>query len=148
MTDREATLRIARIIHLAITLGPAIFLGVVFYLLRQEGSGLGRGESAPMISYASLALAVGAMVVAVVVPRLLGSRAPDPLAGFQAAVVMRAAILEAPALLGCVAYMLEGKETPIGAAVAIAMVVLLAGFTPTATRLDAWLIEPGASRDE
>jgi hypothetical protein len=141
MTEREKTLKVARIISIAITLGPAIFFGVVFYLLKAEGSEFGRGESAPMISYASLAMAIAAIGASVVVPRLLRSRVPEPLAGFQAAVVVRAAILEAPALLGCVAYLLEGKQTPVGAGVAIAMILLLAGSMPTGPRLDAWLSE-------
>lgn len=148
MTDREQTLRVARIIHTGITLGPAIFLGVAFYLLRREESGVGTGELAPAISYASLAFAIAAVGVAAVLPRVIRSRAADPLAGFQTAVVVRAAILEAPALLGCVAYLIEGYETRIGAGVAIAMIVLLAGSMPTATRLDAWLSDRPPSGDE
>ena len=41
MPEREETLRATKIIHLAITMGPAIFLGVALFLVNQEGSEMG-----------------------------------------------------------------------------------------------------------
>jgi hypothetical protein len=147
MSDRARVLQTARIISIAITMGPAMFVGVVFFLLGREDGAFGSHDTAPLISYVSLALALAAIGAAVVIPRVIRAQAKDPLQGFQTAVIVRAAVLEAPALLGCVAYLLEGRENPIGAGVAIAMIVMLAGFTPTESRLDAWLSAPGASRD-
>lgn len=141
MTERENTLRTTRIIHIAITLGPAIFLGVVAFLVHQEQSELGAGETGSIISYISLAAAFGAMAVWVLIPRLIGARPGNRYDSFRAAVVVRAAVLEMPALLGCVAYMLEGKNTPLGAGVALGMILMLAGTVPTGSKLDAWLSE-------
>ncbi|MHC4448983.1 MAG: hypothetical protein ACYS0E_02415 [Planctomycetota bacterium] len=147
MTERENTLRTALIIHVAITMGPAIFLGVVGFLVHAEESELGAGETGSIISFVSLAAALGAMAVSVVVPRVMSARPGNRFDSFRAAAVVRAAALEMPALLGCVAYMLEGKNTPLGAGVALGMILLLAGTVPTGSRLDAWLSESPARPD-
>ncbi|MHC4939093.1 MAG: hypothetical protein ACYTHK_09010 [Planctomycetota bacterium] len=146
MPEREETLRTTKIIHLGITIGPAIFLGVVLFLVNQEGSELGAGETGNIISFVSLALAFGAMGMSVVVPRIMSGKPGDRYASFRGAAVIRAALLEGPALLGCVAYMLEGKNTPLGAGVALAMILILAGTMPTGPRLDSWLNASNASR--
>ena len=138
MTDREQVLKASKIIHAGITVGPALFLGVVIFVVNREGSHLGENETAPMISYVSAALALLSLGMFPLVTRAIRAQAKDPLRGFQTVSVVRAAILEMPALLGCVAYMLEGKETPFGAAVALTMILILAGSMPTGPRLDAW----------
>jgi hypothetical protein len=147
MTEREVTLRTAKIIHVAITLAPAIFLGVVAFLVHQEQSELGAGETGSIISFVSLAAALGAMAVSVVIPRVMSARPGNRYDSFRAAAVVLAAALEMPALLGCVAYMLEGKNTPLGAGVALAMILILAGTIPNESKLDAWLSESPARPD-
>ena len=81
-------------------------------------------------------------------PRILHARPGDRLASFRSLVVIRAAILEGPALFGCVAYMLEGNRTPIGAAVAVFMILCLAATAPTEAKLDFWLTSPDAPPSE
>ena len=147
MTERKITLRTAKIIHVAITLGAAIFLGIVAFLVHQEQSELGAGETGSMISYVSVAAALGALAMSVVIPRIISARPGNRYDSFRAGVVIRAAVLEMPALLGCVAYMMEGKNTPIGAGVALGMILILAATVPTGSRLDAWLSESPARRD-
>ena len=142
MTDRENVLRSTKIISLAITAGPTIFLGVVLFLVNRAGSEMGTGETSPMLSYVSIFLAVGAMGVFAVLPRIVRKQHEDPLKSFQVMVVIRSAVLEAPALMGCVAYLLEGQDMPIGAGVAIAAIMILAGSTPTESKLDAWVDGP------
>jgi len=148
MTEREQVLKVTKIVHLGITAGPAVFLGIVVFLVHREESALGANETAPMISYVSAAVALMSLGMFPVIPRAIRAQGKDPLRAFQTASIVRAAMLEMPALLGCVAYMLEGKETPFGAAVALTMILFLAGSMPTGPRLDAWFSARGASPGE
>ena len=147
MSERASTLLGARIIAIAITIGPTLFLGVVLFLVNRAESPLGNGETAPLLSQLSLGLAIAAVTTALTIPKLVAAKQPNPYDSYRVMVILRCAILEAPALLGCVAYMLEGNQTPLGAGVALGMILILAGLTPTGSRLDAWVSEQSASRD-
>ena len=136
--DRQQTLLASRIIAAAIPFGAAVFLCVVFFLHNgSEEFGTGKGTLASMMI--SVVPALFALMAYPLIPRLIAKSIPDPFAAFRTILILRLALCEFAALLGCVAFMLEGKDTPVGGGVAVAMNLFMAAQFPTAARLDTFV---------
>ena len=138
--QRAADLLPIRIIAIGLVMGPAIFLGVA-YFLRSSGTvdaGEGFEQRDNVMHWALLALAMGAVTAHALIPGLMRKQLGGTLESFRAMTIVRLAAMECAALFGTVCFLLTGR--PLGAGVALAMLgmALLLQF-PTAERLDAWL---------
>ena len=143
-TDRESTLLRTRLIAFALMFGPTMFLGVVLFLVRSGATETPAEDWHPMLDWIALGMGLWAFGAHVFIPALVRNQGNDVLGNFQRASIMRLAFCEAAALFGCVAYFLSGR--PMGAGVAIAMILFMAGAQwPTHDRLDAW-IDRGSGR--
>ena len=157
--ERSAALLQARIIAIALIMGPALFLGVAYFL--RSGGAFDQGyedrelytpeeaEDARALDekrnsalhWVLLALGLGAVTAHVVVPNLIRKQQGATLESFRAMNIVRLAAAEGAALLGTSCFMLSGH--PLGAGVTLAMLgmALLLQF-PTSERLDLWLSSP------
>ncbi|MEM8882488.1 MAG: hypothetical protein AAGD14_00295 [Planctomycetota bacterium] len=136
--ERVQTLQAVRIIAIAITTVPAIFLGACLFLINQPDTTLGQSETGSLISYVALATALMSFGLYPLIPKVIRFREENTLVSFRIVVIMRLASAEFPALLGCVAYLMEGKTTVVGAGVALAMVIFMGSMFPSESRLEAW----------
>jgi hypothetical protein len=143
----------------ALAAGVLLFLGVVLVITRELD---GPPPDVPLLTYMSVGFAVGALVAAMVVPRLVvrgqrnalvagksgfqagsiggpslpeAARTLGPLvAGYQTALIIRSAILEGAAFFCVIAYLIE-RRTPSLVAAGVLVLFLLSGF-PTRGRIE------------
>ena len=138
--QRAADLLPIRIIAIALITGPALFLGVTYFLRATGGFDAGEGmeQRDNILHWVALALAMGAFSAHVLLPNLMRKQQGASLDSFRAMTIVRLAVTEGAALFGTVCFLLTGH--PIGAGVTLAMLgfALLLQF-PTGERLDAWL---------
>lgn len=120
----DQSLRIARIIHLALFSGPAMATAVFYFLRQQEAlSGQEPIESQPLLVYVAIAVALLAPVVSHFVATQLGRTAAARVSGdlsmtevqvaglYQTVKIVQWAIIEGGALLQAVIYFLSGEMT-------------------------------------
>ncbi len=166
----SARVRTAQIVASALLNGALIFAGIAVFLVQQRGKGLSPPTGMPVISYAAVALFVLELALWRFLPDQIannqvgkiarGAWTPGPgapatvfatdtdklLSVFQTKTLVANALLEAVALLGCAAYMLEGQLFVL-AVVGGAVVLMLVTF-PTRANLAQWLAERQARIDE
>jgi hypothetical protein len=148
-------LRVMQIITGAPILGVVITLGIFVFLVQvpNQGRPFGPGQGPPILSVLALGtlavLAVASGVLPDVVLRqglrsIARGEGPPPtgyagrlLLQRQTTLIMGLALLEAPALFCCIAYLLEGRLYTVGGAVLA--VLLMASRFPTESGLRAWL---------
>ena len=165
-TDDELTsarVRVAQMVVAGLLAGVLMFAGIVVFLVRQRGEGFSPPEGMPVISYAAVALFALELAVWKFLPDQIannqagkiarGTWTPGPgvpatvfatdtaklLSVFQTKTVVANALLEAVALLGCVAHLLEGRLfvlAVVGGAVVLMLVTL-----PTRDNVAQWLAE-------
>lgn len=131
----DEDLRPLRIIANALIAGPALFLGVAFYL-RSEGV---HGEESPqdVVTWMSLFVGLALILISLLLPR---PKRGD-IGSVRGHFLQRLALVEGGSLFGTVAFLLEGQT--IGLVMAVlciaAMIVL---HYPTTDRVNRLLAEP------
>jgi hypothetical protein len=138
--ERAANLLPLRIIGFALVMGPAMFLGVAYFLRSRGGFDAGGADSQvhDILHWALLAVAMGAVTLHVMLPKVVRTQQGGTIESFRVVMIVRLAITEGAALFGVVCFLLSGR--PLGAGVTLAMLgfALLLQF-PTRERLDTWL---------
>ncbi len=159
--------RFLKILVLAMTLGTAMFLGVVVVMQTAGGGMAARSEGMPLLSYIALGFAGTSLVVRMIAPNLIianarrrivaGTWTPpsNQIAGVDTArldatgdagklipalviqTVVGAAVIEGATVIAIVAYLLEGQVWT--AAVAGALIVILAFQIPTEFKVRGWI---------
>ena len=159
----SARVRTAQIVAAALLSGVLIFAGIAVFLVQQRGKGLSPPTGMPVISYAAVALFVLELALWRFLPDQIannqvgkiarGAWTPGPgapatvfatdtdklLSVFQTKTLVANALLEAVALLGCVAYLVEGRLCVL-AVVGGAALLMLVTF-PTRDNVAQWLAE-------
>jgi hypothetical protein len=154
----ESRLRVMRLIAGALVAGVVVFLAIAAYVVRVQnhGQGLAPPPVQPVITYTAAATFAISAPLALIIPRLQTRTALRAiLAGTwasagtfrtggsklwalaQTTMIVGLALLEGPALLACMAYLLEGNPLALGVGGA-AIVLMLCKF-PTEQRVGAWL---------
>jgi hypothetical protein len=166
----SARVRAAQIVAAALLAGVLVFAGIAVSLVQQRGRGFSPPDGMPVISYAAVTLFAFQLAVWRFLPDQLannqvgkiarGTWMPGPgvpatvfatdsaklLSVFQTKTLVANALLEAVALLGCVAHLLEGQRLALGV-VGGAVLLMLVTF-PTRANIAQWLAERQARIDE
>lgn len=122
----------SQIICAALIMGQLLFLGIAFFILNQNGKGLGDKELVEVLYFVVAALVVGSVSGSFMVFRSkLASlkvleNLQQKIAQYRAAQIIRWALLEGPSFFSIIAYILTGDI--VFAVVSIAIIVL---FIPT-----------------
>jgi hypothetical protein len=155
-------LRTMQIIAGALLMGVAIFLGIVLTIVQVQrgGQGLGPPQSQPILSLMALGTLAFMAVTSVVLPNNMvrqglrriargefqppSAAAASPTADAeqilglrQVTLIVSLALIEGPAFLGCIAYLLEGRLYVLGV-VGLALALMLIRF-PTEGSVRAWM---------
>lgn len=130
----ENDLRPLRIIAAALIAGPALFLAVTIFV--RSGADrmpveAGTGEEHAIVTWTSLFVGLAVIGASLVLPKPQGA----DITRIRAHFIMRLAIVESGALLGGVAYMLEGEVFALGMA-ALCLAVMIALHFPTRDRVE------------
>jgi hypothetical protein len=158
----QSHLRTMQIIAGALLLGDVVFLGVTLYivLVQNGGQGLVPPTGPPFLSLASAVMLGVCATLAFVIPgvqtrsalqQILAGRGTTPgrasrehvtegaklLVVRQTTLIVRLALLNGAAYLGCIAYLQEAH--PLGLCVVGIVLVLMLGVFPTDGRVRAWL---------
>ncbi len=162
--------RVLQIIVAAVTLGPAIFLGVVLVTAAANGAAADAGKV--LLTYLACGMAVAAAAARLIVPPLVAQKlrrqiavgawpppsqagnstaAPMSDAGKLAAVyivrtIIAVALLEGAAFFLVVAYQTERNPLTLGAAVLLS--AMIAAHFPTRTRVAEWVETQLSQLDE
>ncbi len=162
LVDRR--LRVLRMLAAAIPAGVVLFVTVALVWVGANAAGLS-ARSGTKLSILAVAVSVGCVPLSRLISRLTTrssirrlagaagmSRAESPgetaglaeavLDARQSSTVAALGILEVGGLLGCIAYLLEGRATALVAP--IVSVAAMAAEYPTARRVHAWLSEQAA----
>ncbi len=160
-----ARLRASQIITAAMILGVVIFLGVALFIVQVQRGGqpLQGGGNLPVVSLIAAWFLVQDALLAGLIPGMMkrnalrriaagtwqvppGGQASDYaddvgklMAVRQTTLIITLALFEGAAMLGIMAYMLEGELLTLGVPL-VALGVMLANF-PTQDRLRLWLQE-------
>ena len=167
MTDADelvppGRLRVMQIIAAVLPLAVGIFLSIAVFIVQftRDGQGLAPVGDQPIFSLLALGLLAVMAIVSLILPnpmvrqglRRIAQRtvpgAPDADATLlvnaheilvlrQATLIISLALIEGPAFLGCIAYLLEGRVFVLGV-VALAIGLLLVRF-PTQASTRAWM---------
>jgi hypothetical protein len=159
----RARLRVMQIIVGALIAGVCIFVAIVLFLVEVQNNGRGlapRGDLPVVSLMAVVVLVLGAISGAVLAANITraalrqiaagtwtlptGAR-PDAfptdagklLAVRQTVMIVTLALLEGPAFMACIGYLLEGEGWVMGV-VGMALAAMLVNF-PTDSRVRAWL---------
>ena len=151
-----ATVRTLQIIHGALIMGVVTFAGVTLFVRADKAE----TEETPILAYVGVAAAVICAIAAFMLPRITnaaslkaladaadsatpqtggrGSGNVEPLLGiYQTNRIIAVALLEGPAFLNAVVYLLNG--TPASLGIVAALVAGMIMMIPTQGRLTAWL---------
>jgi hypothetical protein len=141
-TDQEEFRRSLTILHLALCLGCAAFLGVTAYLWGKAVTPLFSSGTIPWLSELGVATAVILPTIAVILFRrrirsvVEAGGGTDPLMPIRAACVMHWAVIESALLFNLVIFMLQAQ--PLHWGIAAALLVLMVLRAPTERRLQRW----------
>jgi hypothetical protein len=134
MADIESDLRGLRVVGVGLIGGPALFLLLSIYLRSDpEGAFQARPEQ-PVVTWASLFAAVTVVAISLLLPRPKGG----DIGRIRGHFVMRLALVESGALLGMVAYLVEGERAGLGVGLAC-IAVMAALLFPTRERVERLL---------
>lgn len=157
----QARIRVLQIIAGSLLLSVLIFLGVVLFLVQQEGGGLNPPQGPPVLTYVCLGFFVAQFLVWFFLPPQMiktgvgkiaeGAWEPPPgappalfasdtgklLAVLQSARLVGWALMEGVAFFGCIAYLLEAEPAALGVTGAALLVNLLT--FPTRGNVRRWL---------
>jgi hypothetical protein len=133
----KAAVKVLPIIHLALLTGQILFGIAVYNIIPSKGFSFD-GSSNPFV-YVSLALTFGGFTAGnILFTQLIKKIVPEStlskkIATYQAAFIIRAALLEAPSLFSIVAYMLSGNLFFLGVSGLIVLYFL--SFRPTKDKI-------------
>ena len=138
--------KVLQIIILAMVMGVVMFAGIAMAMQREPS-----GDS--LLSYTAAGMALFGIVARVVVPAAIVGKLRQQLAEetglsaeaatarlatmYQTRTIVAAALVEGPALIALVAYLMEGKLMALGCAAV--MLATLATLFPTANSARSWL---------
>jgi hypothetical protein len=141
--------RVMQVIAVALVMGCAAFLAVVVFLpferpAKEQGA-------LPLITIMAgvmsvICLALRFIIPGIVVRNLTGraaSRTETPksddslVAAYQTTLIVCMALIEGPAFMAAVAYLLEGHVAAL--VLAIALILVLAAHFPTLSRVEGWI---------
>jgi hypothetical protein len=123
-------LRPLRIIGTALIAGPAMFLAVVIFLGRDPEI-FGERPPADVITWTSLVVCIAVIMTSFMLPQPKGG----DIGRIRGYFIMKLAIVEGGALMGAVAYMIEGEPFSIGVA-ALCLAVMATLHFPTRDRVE------------
>lgn len=129
------------VLHMALCLGCAAFLGVAAYLWGSGAVPLAHGGPIPHLGQAALVLAVAAPLAAMVLFRrqVRGQlpQAADPGVALRKACTVHWAIIEGALILNIVVFLLHAE--PLHWGVAAGLLLLLVLRAPSERRIQRWL---------
>ncbi len=155
--ELKVQVRSMQVIILALSMGIIFFAAIDLFLVGTDGPAVeANGEvvdqaveqvaTMPMVSYMGVAFAAIGIVMSSVVPSFIASRSPGTVQVYQTTLIIGAALLEGPAFLNLIAYMLEHQIYSFATA-AVLLVFLLLKF-PTIARVEDWLRDRAQSDRE
>jgi len=127
----DQDLRVLRILGAALISGPTMFLGVAIYLRNNADLPFPENPGQTVITWASLFVCVAVIATSLLLPRPKGG----DMGKIRAHFIVRLALVEAGALFGTVAYLIEGETFGLGVAVLCLAVMAMLHF-PTADRVE------------
>jgi hypothetical protein len=155
-------LRTMQIIAAALPLAVFIFLSIALCIVQfqRDGQGLGQVGGQPIVSLLALGTLAFMALVSLILPntmvrqglRRIAQRAFQAPSGLEASptadvdmvmglrqstLIVSLALIEGPAFLGCIAYLLEGRVFVLGV-VGLAIGLMLVRF-PTQASVRAWM---------
>jgi hypothetical protein len=160
MDDRilAPRIRIMQIIAFALITGVVIFLGFacIQVFVQREGKPLGPPEGLPIITIAAIVMLFGGAIMSFVLPMVMtgaamqrlsvGSVSKNPANDYnsllsikQTTLIVGMALLEGPAFMAGIAFLVEARQEALGLA-GIAIVGLALKF-PTQAKVRAWLCD-------
>jgi hypothetical protein len=162
--------RVLQIIAAALILGVLTFLIIAVVVVQQRGGAAEQPGAPPVLSYAALGFFAVALLLWTFVPALAAqgpvrkiaagtwqppqnvpataypSDAARLLAVYQTKTIIAGALLEGPAFLGGIAYLIEAQPITLGVPVAAVLLMLLT--FPTRLRANLWLLRQQSLVDE
>lgn len=135
MGETDQDIRALRIIGTALIAGPAIFLGIVIFL-RSDPEFLRERPPGDVITWAALFVAIAVIATSMMLPQPRGG----DIGRIRGHFIVRLAVVEAGALLGSVAYFLEGEVVSVGVA-ALCLAVMATLHFPTRDRVERLLAD-------
>ncbi len=130
MGEAEEDIRALRIIGIALIAGPAVFLAVVIFLRRDPGF-FGERPPADFFTWTSLIVCIAVVSTSFMLPEPEGG----DIGRIRGHFIAKLAVVEAGALMGAAAYMIEGEPFSIGVA-ALCLAVMAVLHFPTRDRVD------------
>ncbi len=127
-----------KVVHFALMAGLVFFILVTVLLLQAGEFDMGDGEFTTLLGYVVLLFGAGAIIASQVVfkARLkkikMITGLPEKLTEYRSALIVRYALLEAPAFFGIVAALLTGELLFLGLAAIIILLFLF--ISPSATK--------------
>jgi hypothetical protein len=155
--------RVMQIIAFALVTGVLVFLGIACFqvFVQRQGQPQGQADALPILSLLAVAMLAGGAAVSFVVPKVMTRAAMQKIAAGiwqlpegidpkdlatdfakllsvkQTALIIGLAMLEGPAFLGCIAFLIEARPFTLGL-VGVAIALMLFQF-PTEGSVRAWL---------
>jgi hypothetical protein len=131
MSDADQDTRALRIIGAGLILGPAMFLAVAIFLRSDPEGAFGKAADQPVVTWTSLFVGIAVIGTSLVLPRPKGG----DMVRIRGHFIMKLAVVESGALLGAVAYLLEGETFALGIS-ALCLAVMAGLHFPTRDRVD------------